>query len=133
MPDTPSRRRPSGQTVLSVVGALVGLAFAIGLYRNLGPDTGAATQERGYVVDSAEQVTVEFELARSPGRAATCVVRARGENGGEVGRRQFDVAASSRRSVVVREPLATTSRANTGEVVGCRLVPEGGGGATPSP
>ncbi|MCW2608693.1 MAG: hypothetical protein JWO60_3386 [Frankiales bacterium] len=133
MSDTPSRRRPSAQVVLSVVGALVGLAFAIGLYRSVGPDTSAATQSRGFVVDSDTQVTVEFELARAPGRAATCLVRARGADGTEVGQRQFDIPASTRRSIVVKEALPTTARANTGEVVGCRLGSSEDREQTPAP
>lgn len=120
-PPRPAAASGRTQVVLSVVGALVGLVFALAFYANRGPDTSAATQARGYVITSDSSVTVEFELAREPGRAATCLIRARGEAGTEVGRRQFPVPASARRSVVVREPLPTSARAATGEVVGCRL------------
>ena len=123
-------RSSRAQVVLSVVGALVGLAFAVALFRVLGPDTSAATQARGFDITSDASVTVEFELARDPGEPATCVVRARGESGLEVGRRQFDVPPSRERSIVVREPLPTTERAVTGELVGCRL---GSGGPSSAP
>ncbi len=113
-------RRPSTPTVLGVVGALVGLAFAIGLFRQLGPETGASTQLRGFVVESDTAVRVEFELARSPGAAVHCVLRARGTLGSEVGRVDVDVPPSTRRSTVVRETVPTTARAVTGELVGCR-------------
>ena len=126
-------RGSRAQVVLSVVGALVGLAFAVALFQVVGPDTSAATQARGFQITSDSSVTVEFELAREPGEAATCVVRARGQAGTEVGRRQFDVPPSSRRSVVVREPLPTTERAVTGELVGCRLGSGGSGGPSPAP
>ena len=123
-------RGSRAQVLLSVLGALVGLAFAVVLYRVVGPDTSAATQVRGFDITSDASVTVEFELARDPGEPATCVVRARGESGLEVGRRQFDVPPSQQRSVVVREPLPTTERAVTGELVGCRL---GSGGPSSAP
>ena len=126
-------RSSRNQVVLSVVGALVGLAFAIALYRTVGPDTSAATQARGFEVVSDASVVVEFELAREPGEPATCVVRARGESGLEVGRRQFDVPPSGQRSIVVREALPTTERAVTGELVGCRLGSAGSSGGTSAP
>ncbi|MCU1692500.1 MAG: hypothetical protein JWM64_1591 [Frankiales bacterium] len=116
----PTVRRPGTPTVLAVVGALVGLVFAIGLFRQLGPETGASTQLRGYVVESDTAVRVEFELARTPGAAVYCVLRARGVQGTEVGRLEVDVPPSSKRSTVVRETVPTTSRAVTGELVGCR-------------
>ena len=131
----PVGRTSRAQVALSVLGALVGLAFAVALFRVLGPDTSAATQARGFDVTSDTSVTVEFELAREPGRPATCVVRARGATGLEVGRRQFDVPPVQQRSIVVREPLPTTERAVTGELVGCRLGSGsvGSGGASPAP
>ncbi|MCW2607097.1 MAG: Conserved rane protein of uncharacterized function [Frankiales bacterium] len=115
----PARRRPSSSLVLSVVGGLVGLAFAIALFRVLGPDTSASTQLRGYVVESDTSVRVEFEVARDPGRTVHCLIRARGAAGGEVGRREFDVPPSRDKSTVVRELLPTTERAVNGELVGC--------------
>ncbi|MCW2777417.1 MAG: Conserved rane protein of uncharacterized function [Frankiales bacterium] len=129
----PARRRPSGQTVLSVVGGLVGLAFAIALFRVLGPDTAASTQLRGYVVESDTSVSIEFEVARDPGSTVHCLVRARGTGGGEVGRREFDVAPSQQRSTVVREVLPTSERAVTGELVGCADGPGTDASGTPAP
>ena len=122
------------QVLVSVLGGLVGLAFAVGLFLNVGPDTSASTQVRGYVVQSDTAVEVQWEVAREPGSQVYCVLRARGESGLEVGRREVDVAPSSQRSTVERAVVPTTERAVTGELVGCtRGRADGPSGVPPSP
>ncbi len=108
------------QVVLSLAGALVGLVFAVALFQVLGPSSGVSSQLRGYTVSSPGSVQVVFELAREPGTAVTCVLRARGRDGLEVGRRQVDLPPATRRSTVEQVDVPTTARAVTGELVGCR-------------
>jgi hypothetical protein len=107
------------QLVLTVVGALVGLAFAIALFVQYGPGTDVAAQVRSYEVLSDTSVRVDVEVARDPGTKAWCVLRARDREGAEVGRRQVDVPVSGDRSTVLSVAVTTTGRANTGELVGC--------------
>ena len=122
------------QVLVSVLGGLVGLAFAIGLFLKVGPDTSASSQLRGYVVQSDTAVEVQWEVSRAPGAQVYCVLRARGESGLEVGRREGDVAPSSDRSTVERAVVTTTERAVTGELVGCTEGrADGPSGGTPSP
>jgi hypothetical protein len=70
------------------------------------------------VVDD-ETVRVSWEVARAPGTAAECLVRARGEDGEEVGREEVPVPAADARRTVVSHDLSTSARAVTGEVRSC--------------
>jgi Domain of unknown function (DUF4307) len=113
-------RRPRSTTVLSLVGGLVGLAFAVALFLRFGPDAGASSQLRGFEVLSDAQVRVDVEVAREPGTEAFCVVRARGADGTEVGRADVPVPVTQQRTAVLTPVLQTSARAVTGELVGCR-------------
>ena len=108
------------QIVLTVVGALVGLAFAIALFVQFGPGTDVSAQVRSFEVLSDTAVRVDVEVARDPGAKAWCVLRARDSDGAEVGRRQVDVPVSDDRSTVLSAEVPTTGRPNTGELVGCQ-------------
>lgn len=115
------------QLVLAVVGALVGLAFAIALFVRYGPGTDVSAQVRSYQVLSDTAVRVDVEVAREPGSRAWCVLRARDGKGAEVGRRQVDVPVSDDRTTVLSAEVPTTGRPNTGELVGCEA------GSAPDP
>ncbi len=106
--------------MLAVVGGLVGLVFAVVLFAKFGPDTSASSQLRGFTVLSDRSVRVEVEVARSPGTAVFCVLRARGADGTEVGRLEVDVQVSTARTSVVAPEVPTSARAVTGELVGCQ-------------
>jgi hypothetical protein len=105
---------------MPVLGGLVGLAFAIAAFLKFGPGTDVSFQLRGYQVLSDRQVQVQVEVARPPGSAVFCVLRARGADGSEVARAERDVPPSSRRDTVFEPVLSTSQRAVTGEVVGCK-------------
>ncbi len=107
------------QLVLAVLGGLVGLAFAVALFARFGPGTDVTAQVRGYEVVSDRAVRIDVQIAREPGEQAWCVLRARDDDGNEVGRRQVQVPVSQKRSVVVAFEVPTTARPGTGELVGC--------------
>ena len=115
------------QLVLGLLGALVGLAFAIALFVQFGPGTEVSAQVRSYEVVSDTAVRVDVEVAREPGSKAWCVLRARDSKGAEIGRRQVDVPVSQDRSTVLSAEVTTTGRPNTGELVGCEA------GSAPTP
>lgn len=88
---------------------------------------------RAYVVDAVTgqvlhyrdvtdtQVAITFEVVRPPGTRVECVVRARAQDGSEVGRASVAIPSSPAggRTVVVTHVLPTTKRPYTGELVGC--------------
>jgi hypothetical protein len=61
---------------------------------------------------------VTYEVHKPTSWTVTCVIRARGEDGAEVGRKTVTIPPG--RSVVVASlTLATTARAITGEIQDC--------------
>jgi len=119
------RRAP---VVVGAIAALVGLAVAVLLYRGYGA-TEVGFGPRGFAVTSDSSVRVEFEVVKEPARTALCTVRARDRTGAEVGTALVRVGPAAGRGQVVRYDLATTGRANTGEITGCLLEPASPGGS----
>ncbi|MEU2084510.1 DUF4307 domain-containing protein [Streptomyces albus] len=72
-----------------------------------------------YKVVSDNAVQVHLEVRKDAGVEGVCTLRARAEDGGEVGRKSanFD-AGSSRIDEVIT--IRTTARATSGELVGCQ-------------
>ena len=115
----PARRLRLG---LAGAVALVGLVAAYMLFARYTARTATAAV-RGFTVVSDAQVEVRFEV-RKPGPATTyCVVRARAADGAEVGSTAVRVGPAGQGTVQVTYRLATSGRANTGEVDGCSARP----------
>jgi hypothetical protein len=105
--------------------ALTGLAVALGVvvaiigFQKFGsPDVeGEAT---GYFITAPNTVDVQFTVSRAdPTRPVACVIRARGIDGNEIGRREVLIPAGNAPRVGVRSTLQTSGQAVTGEVFGC--------------
>ncbi len=114
---SPARRGP---VVVGVVAALVGLGVAVLLFRGYGTGE-VGFGPRGYTVTSDRQVQIVFEVDKEPSATAVCTVRARDRTGLEAGSALVRVGPSSGRRQVVTYDLATTARANTGEITSCLL------------
>ena len=113
------RALPSRPVLLSVAG-VVGVSALLAAYalfsRSASGPTGALLT---YTVVSDSAVDVRFEVSRTPGSKAVCLIRARDVGGTEVGRAEVPVSPSGGRRVRLTYRLATTARANTGEVADC--------------
>lgn len=120
------RRRAERRTPRWVLPLLITLVVAAGLlvswslYRNYVGDT-IQSQVTRFQVRSDAEITITFQVVKDGGEPATCIVRARSEDGQEVGRAEVGVPAGrpGQDSAVVTYTLATSGRAVTGEVYGC--------------
>jgi hypothetical protein len=116
--------RPQLRRVLvaaGLVAAVTAVALAWVVSR---PAVDAGVTRISFVSD--HRVDVTFEVHKSPGATATCVVRARDATGAQVGYATATVGPAARRAVTVTHRLSTRARAVTGEVVGCRVTAGGG-------
>lgn len=114
------RRRLLGPVVLAALILAASVLLAVRLYRQYGDPT-YDTQLIRYTQITDTGVTVDFAVRIPAGGSATCVLRARSYDGGEVGRRTVTVTAvAGATRVVASEAVPTTSRPFIGEVVGCR-------------
>lgn len=105
--------------VLSVVVVALGLTIAYVGYRSFG-DPEIAGQATGYQITSSSTVEVQFTVTRkSPGHPVVCVVRARAEDGGEVGRREVLIPEGQSTEVGARSQVTTSRPPVIGEVFGC--------------
>lgn len=79
----------------------------------------------GFTVVSDREVAVRFAVAKRTGSRAFCIVRARGQDGSEVGRdvAEVDPVGGAESELRTEFQLATTARAVTGEVQGCSSQP----------
>jgi Domain of unknown function (DUF4307) len=118
----PRRRRRYRWLPAALIAVVIVAGFAMAYQLNR--QYGAArpyhpTVERFYDVTD-EQVVVEFTVRVPDGEAATCAVRARAADGGEVGREEIlvDPPDGVTRPRVTHR-LATTGRPVTGEVQRC--------------
>jgi hypothetical protein len=123
--DAPSTLGPKLLAVL-LTALVLGLVAAGGrlLYSRYGGDA-VRGQVRAFTVSSSTAVTISVEVSKAKGSTAYCVLRARGGTGLEVGRdiAVLDAVGTSARSARGTFVLATTERANTAEVAGCRAEP----------
>ncbi|HEX5496311.1 MAG TPA: DUF4307 domain-containing protein [Mycobacteriales bacterium] len=97
---------------------LAGLGIALVAYRNLGGPGVSGTVTA--FTTTADHVDITFVVQRDkPDRRAVCLARARSASGIEVGSAEVAVPAGSGRARITYR-LATSTRAVTGEVTGCR-------------
>lgn len=118
------RQRPALRWTLIVVVLLLLLAGSIYSYNNIGSAPINGKQVAFEILDD-HSVKITFEVQRQdPARPGDCVVRARAENGVEVGRKEVLVRPAD--GISIEETvLRTSSRATIGEVYGCTYnVPE---------
>ncbi|MCW2615949.1 MAG: hypothetical protein JWN08_2943 [Frankiales bacterium] len=129
-----ARRRPSGrydepslvgQQVLAVllgvmfIGLLVAVFFA--LYSRFVGQEDVRGRVISFDVQSDSLVVIDVEASKAAGGKAYCVIRARGEDGAEVGRdvAVLDAVGTDERVTRGDFRLSTTSRAVTGELAQC--------------
>jgi cytoskeletal protein RodZ len=101
---------------LIVVALLLGTLASYIVFRNSEKQVEGVEVAHQVVSDTQDIVTYEVHKPRSA--TVTCVIRARGEDGAEVGRHTITL---SQQAAVVRASytLTTTARAVTGEVQDC--------------
>ncbi|GDY29916.1 DUF4307 domain-containing protein [Gandjariella thermophila] len=113
-------RRPPRWAYWVVLAAavVVGLVVAVVAYQNLGSQPIEGEQTAFQILDD-HSVRIDFQVRRDhPERPADCLVRARSQDGDEVGRKEVLVPAGA--TVVSRSTvLRTSKRPVTGEVYGC--------------
>ena len=119
-------RRRDGKRHLAVpitVGAIVlvvCLALTVKLYHQYGDPTYDG-QIVGWSEVTDSQITIDFTVRVPAGGSASCVLRARAYDGGEVGRRTVTVSAKGTDTTIeAREPVPTTARASVGDVLTCQ-------------
>jgi hypothetical protein len=96
---------------------IASLLIAWSLFDRYGPQDYTGTVVRWSDVTD-HQIVITFDVIKPDDRPATCIVRARGADGAEVGYAQVDVPAPGTRQRVTYT-LATTARPVTGEVPRC--------------
>jgi hypothetical protein len=132
-----ARRRPAGRydppsllgqrvTAVLLTALLLAVVAAVGafVWDRFGGDQ-VRGQVRTFEIRSDSEVVLELEAAKTPGARAYCVIRARGEDGLEVGRDIAVLDAEGTADAVARGTfvLATTRRAITAELAGCTSEP----------
>lgn len=119
-----ARRRPVLRWIMAAAVLLVLLGGTLIAYNNLGTQPITADRVTYEVVDE-HTLRLAIEVQRDePQRPGTCVVRARGGSGEEVGRKEVLAPPTDGTSRLETE-LRTTYTAKTGEVYGCTYnVPE---------
>lgn len=75
-----------------------------------------------FEVTSDQSVEARIEVRKDKDDVAVCVLRSRGADGAEVGRKEVRIPAADTKTVTVVEVLRTTARPNTAELDGCRIL-----------
>jgi hypothetical protein len=104
------------RTALIVVALLLGTLASYVVFRNSEKQVQGVEVAHQVLSDTQDLVTYEVHKPRTA--TVTCVIRARGEDGAEVGRQTITLR---QQASVVRSTytLTTTARAVTGEVQEC--------------
>ena len=114
------RRRLAAPIIFGVIVAVVAVFLSVRLYQQYGDPTYDAQIVR-WTGSTETQVTIDFTVRVPPGAAATCTLRARDYDGGEVGNRTVTVRATGNESTITAsEVVPTTAKAFVGEVLRCR-------------
>ena len=107
---------PVQRHALTVVAISLGSLAMYGVFRN--GEQPIQFGERSHQVIDAHQDLVTYEVHKPKAWTVTCVIRARGEDGAEVGRKTVTIPPG--RSVVVDSfTLTTSAMAVTGEIQDC--------------
>lgn len=115
-PSRPSRR---WFIALSVVVVAAGTALALIAYQRLGRGDVEGTLA-GYRLIDDETVSVTISVTRKdPSRPVDCIVRVRGKDGSETGRREVLVAPAEQATVQVTAVLKSSRPAVVGDIYGC--------------
>jgi len=121
----PPARRSRRLTALLIAGglALGGTAAYLG-YRNLG-SAPIEAERTSFRAEPGNKMELVFDLTRqTPERAAVCVVRTRGKDGSEVGRKEVYIAPGADRTRV-STVITSSSEPVTADIFGCSYqVPE---------
>ncbi|NUT36850.1 MAG: DUF4307 domain-containing protein [Hamadaea sp.] len=114
-----ARRTPRTVVALAAAALLVIMTFiGVRLFQSYGKQDYSASVTRFTTAENA--VNVEFVVRLPEGGRAACVVRARNEEGAEIGRAVVEVAAGADpTSTVATYRLTTEGRPVTGEVERC--------------
>ena len=112
----PRRLTTVQRTVAITVALLLGTLASYIVFRNSQPDVEGTADS--WVASSSRQETVKWQVHKPASATVSCIVRARGADGAEVGRTR--VVVREHGSVVhVTTVLPTTALAITGEVHDC--------------
>ncbi|MBM7771880.1 hypothetical protein JOD54_002084 [Actinokineospora baliensis] len=104
--------------VLVTLGLVVGTAVAYVGYRNLG-SAPIEAERTAFSPEPGNRMRMTFEVTRStPERAAVCVVRVRGIDGAEGGRKEVYVPPGQA-SVRMTTVVASSTEPVTADVFGC--------------
>lgn len=106
---------PATLVVLAVLGVLVASVLA---WQLLNPAISAGVSSYTTVAD--DHIDIGFQVQRRDEVAATCVLRARAEDGFDVGYATVELPADRGRTSHVY-PMRTAYRALVGELLGCGL------------
>jgi Domain of unknown function (DUF4307) len=107
---------PVQRHALTVVALLLGTLAAYLVFRN--SEQSIQSAERSHQVLNDHQDLVTYEVHKPKAWTVTCVIRARGEDGNEVGRKTITIPPG--KSVVVAAfTLPTSAKAITGEIQDC--------------
>ena len=115
------RRALPARRLLLLGGGAAGLVALVAAYVLFARYTGrtATAAVLGFTVVSDTRVDVRFEVSKPASATTYCVVRARDNDGAQVGAASVRVGPASTGTIRQTYQLGTTGRANTGEVDGC--------------
>jgi Domain of unknown function (DUF4307) len=115
----PPRRRD--RVIAGIVGGVLGVAALLAGWTVYSRHQAAKLDAEltAYQVRSDSVVRISFDVVPR-GHRGECKVRARDRSGSEAGSQIVTITPSGRRTQSVTVDLATTTRAVSGELVGCR-------------
>lgn len=121
----PTERTPSNRRrwfyIASVVVVVAGVGIAYLGYKQFA-DPAVSGDATAFEIVSSDTVSVQYTVNRSnPDDAVSCVVRARAEDGSEVGRREVLIPAGDQTQVGAKTDVTTSEPAVIGEVFGCTV------------
>ena len=119
----PTERTPTNRRrwfyAASVAVVVIGLAIAFFGYKQFA-DPEVSGEATAFEIVSSDTVSVQYTVNRSdPSDSVSCVVRARAEDGSEVGRREVLIPAGDQIQVGANTEVLTSEPAVIGEVFGC--------------
>jgi|SRR6185437_16643151 len=118
-PGLSGRSRRGVIIALTVLVLAVGTAVAVIGYKRLGGSPVSGTLA-GYQIVDDETASVTISVTRSdPSRPVDCIVRVKGKDGSETGRREVLVPPSSQTTVQVTTTLKSSKPPAMADIYGC--------------